>query len=213
MEVELVAITPDAEKVIENAGRTCYLSFDRAGPDSHKRFIRMLIKNGHHTVLEHAVATFRIKGVSRAMTHQLVRHRIASFSQQSQRYVSEKNFEFVVPESIKKNPDAQKIFMEVIDKSREVYRKLQEMGIKNEDARFVLPNAVCSEIVVTANLREWRHIIGLRGSKYAQWEIRKMAAEILKILKVHAPTVFEDFEVGENDVITQNLQKNNTTDN
>jgi len=201
MKVELIAMTPDPEKVIENAGRTCYLSFDRAGPDSHKRFIRMLVRNGHHTVFEHAVATFRIKGVSRALTHQLVRHRLASFSQQSQRYVSEKDFEVVEPDTIRNKPEAHEIFEKQIEQARQAYRQLQEMGVKNEDARFVLPNAVCSEIVITANFREWRHIIGLRGAKYAQWEIRRLSLEILKILKENAPAVFEDFDIDPEDTV------------
>lgn len=90
MKVELLGITPNAEKLIEDAGRTCYLSFDKKEPESEKKFIRMIIKSGHHSVLEHAYATFRIKGGSRSFTHQLVRHRLCSYSQQSQRYVNEK---------------------------------------------------------------------------------------------------------------------------
>ena len=99
LEVELIAITPDPERVIEQAGRTCYLSFDRIEDDSHEGFIRRLIKMGHESPLEHAYATFRIRNCSRAMTHQLVRHRLMAVSQQSQRYVDEEEFAYVVPES------------------------------------------------------------------------------------------------------------------
>ncbi len=202
MKVELLFITPDAEKLIETAGRTSYLSFGKQGKDTEKAFIRMLIERGHLSVLEHAYATFRISGVSRAFTHQLVRHRLCSFIQQSQRYVDESNFNFIEPQSIKNNPEAHSIFTEFMDNARKTYVELQKLGIKNEDARFVLPNAAESQIVVTANLREWRHIVELRGEPDAQWEIRRTAIEILKILKKHAPTVFGDWGIDEkNNVI------------
>ncbi len=197
MKIELLFITPDAEKIIEASGRTSYLSFGKREKDAEKKFVRMLIKRGHLSVLEHAYATFRISGVSRAFTHQLVRHRLCSFTQHSQRYVDESNFNYVEPESVRNNPKARSIFTEHLDKAKKAYLELQRLGIKNEDARFVLPNAVESQIVVTANLREWRHIIELRGNPDAQWEIRKAAIEILRILKEHAPTIFEDFEIDE----------------
>lgn len=201
MEVELLFSTPDAEKLVEKAGRTAYLSFDKQRKGTEKAFIRMLIKNGHFSVLEHAYATFRISGVSRAFTHQLVRHRLCSFTQQSQRYVDESAFNYIEPESVRNDPKAHSIFTKFIGDAKRVYSELQRLGIKNEDARFVLPNAVESQIVVTANLREWRHIVELRGNPDAQWEMRKVAVEILKILKNHAPTVFEDFEIDETNCI------------
>ena len=199
MKVELLFITPDAEKVIEAAGRTSYLSFDKEGKDTEKAFVRMLIKRRHLSVLEHAYATLRISGVSRAFTHQLVRHRLCSYTQQSQRYVNESNFSYVKPPLIESNPEAQSAFTKFMDEAKRVYLELQRLGIRNEDARFVLPNAVETQIVVTANLREWRHIIELRGTLQAQWEIRKVAIEILRILKEHAPTIFEDMEIDEED--------------
>lgn len=197
LEVHLLAVTPQAEKVIEEAGRTCYLSFHRQGPESDRRFIRMLIERGHESVLEHATASFRIRGGSRSFTHQLVRHRLASYSQQSQRYVDEQNFQWVEPPGIGDHPEARAVFSDFMNQARETYRRLQAMGILNEDARYVLPNAVCSEIVVSANFREWRHILRLRGSRKAQWEIRRMAAEILRILKREAPSVFYDLDTGD----------------
>jgi thymidylate synthase (FAD) len=195
MKVELLSITPNAEKLIENAGRTSYLSRDKLRVNSEKKFIRTLIVKGHHSVLEHAYATFRISGVSRAFTHQFVRHRLCSFTQQSQRYVDEGKFNYVEPNLIRDNPKAHAIFNNFIQEAKSVYSELQRSGIRNEDARFVLPNAVESEIVVTANFRQWRHIIGLRGSPDAQWEIRLVIIEILKVLKKHSPTVFEDFQI------------------
>ena len=199
MKVELLFITPDAEKVIEAAGRTSYLSFDKEGKDTEKAFVRMLVRRRHLSVLEHAYATLRISGVSRAFTHQLVRHRLCSYTQQSQRYVNESNFNYVMPPLIEGNPEAHSAFTKFMDEAKRVYLELQRLGIRNEDARFVLPNAVETQIVVTANLREWRHIIELRGTLQAQWEIRKVAIEILRILKEHAPTIFEDMEIDEED--------------
>lgn len=200
MKVELLYITPEPEKVIEKAGRVAHQSFDKETPDSHIKFIRMLIKLGHTSVLEHAVASFKISGVSRSLTHQLVRHRIASYTQKSQRYVDESTFEYVTPDKIKENEVALNLYNNFMNHCKETYKKLKELGIPKEDARFVLPNATKTEIVLTANLREFRHMISLRGSKEAQWEIRRMFIEILKILKEYAPTVFEDFII-ENDYV------------
>lgn len=191
--MELLSITPDAERLIEEAGRTCYLSFGKMGSGSSAKFIRMIIKNGHHSVLEHACATFRIRGGSRSFTHQIVRHRLASFSQQSQRYVNENEFQTVTPPSISQNKEALKIFDDSMEYARKAYGELKKLNIRKEDARFVLPNAVTSEIVITANLRQWRHIISLRREKHAQWEIRRICDEILKKLTEKAPVIFEDF--------------------
>ncbi len=157
----------------------------------------MIIKHGHLSVLEHASASFRINGGSRAFTHQLVRHRLSSFTQQSQRYVNESNFIYIEPDSVKNNTKTHTLFVKFMDDAKKTYLELQKLGIKKEDARFVLPNAVESQIVVTANLREWRHIIELRSSFNAQWEIKSITIQILKILKKHASTVFEDFEIDE----------------
>lgn len=200
IKVELLAITPSSEELIENAGRTAYLSFRSEIQCTSTDFLRMLIQKGHLSVLEHASATFRIKGGSRSFTHQLVRHRLCSFTQQSQRYVNESHFSYVEPDSIKKNSQAHSLFLSFIKKAKKVYVELQDMGIKNEDARFVLPNAVESEIVISANFREWRHIFELRGEPDAQWEIRRIAIDALKILKKHAPTIFEDFEIDKNEM-------------
>ena len=164
---------------------------------SAKSFIAMLIRRGHESVLEHANATFLVKGVSRALTHQLVRHRIASYTQKSQRYVDESGFSYVVPPSIEKNPEALSLFEKFMETARKTYTELQKMGVPRQDARYVLPNATETEIVISANFREWRHILTLRGAPDAQWEIRKLAIEIYKILSAHAPSCFQDFEIDE----------------
>ncbi|MBN2031119.1 FAD-dependent thymidylate synthase [bacterium] len=241
MQIKLISITPNAEKVIESAGRTAYLSFDkqtdlpiiqgmkgqksklfwveehpalapvktdekfrvrdedwravRIWKNSAEKFVEMLVRNNHLSVLEHAFATFRISGASRVFTHQLVRHRMASFTQQSQRYIDEKGFRYVEPLSIQKHIAAHQLFVDFVDKAKETYIQLEKMGIRNEDARFVLPNSVQSEIVATADFREWRHIIQIRGSMKAQWEIREAAFKILRIFKKKVPSVFCDLEI------------------
>ncbi|MFI4911720.1 MAG: FAD-dependent thymidylate synthase [Sedimentisphaeraceae bacterium JB056] len=190
MEIKLLAITPEADKVIEQAGRTCYMSFEKMNASSAEDFIRRIVRAGHESVLEHAYATFRIRGCSRAMTHQLVRHRLMGISQQSQRYVNEDAFDYVVPEAMPaEHLDDYKNDMQIIQK---MYEKWKDRGLKREDARFVLPNACCSEIVVSANFREWRHVIRMRTSHKAQWEIRAAAKEILRVLSENSRAVFGD---------------------
>jgi thymidylate synthase (FAD) len=201
MEVELLAITPNAEEVIERAGRTCYMSQGRISEKSASKFIRMLISKGHLSILEHAYATFRISGISRASTHQIVRHRLCSFSQKSQRYVTERDGDFVVPPSVRENERARTCFEESVTEAKGVYERLLELGIPREDARFVLPNAASSEIVLSANFRELRHVIVMRGSKEAQWEVREMVKRILMILKDKAPNVFFDLSVDANQYV------------
>jgi thymidylate synthase (FAD) len=195
LEVELLAITPEPEKVIEQAGRTCYLSFDRMEEDSEADFIRRLIKVGHESPLEHAYATFRVRNCSRAMTHQLVRHRLMAVSQQSQRYVNEEEFSYVVPRGMP--AEFVEDFHRDMQAIQQMYRKWRERGLKKEDARFVLPNACTSEIVVSADFREWRHIFRLRLSAKAQWEIRKACGLMLAILRQHAPACFDDIAKGQ----------------
>lgn len=189
MEIELISITPDPEFVIEEAGRTCYKS--KTGDPA---IIRKWIMAGHESVIEHASATFRISGVSRALTHQLVRHRIASYSQQSQRYVKESEFDYVIPPSIKKDKNLNNDYMWFMNCIQDMYNYLIDSGIKKEDARFILPNACCTEIVMTMNFREFRHFLKLRTNKSAQWEIREMANHILTVLYDHAPNVFFDLK-------------------
>ena len=203
MKVELLAITPDCEKVIEHAGRTCYMSLAKMNSDSAPGFVRTLVTRGHHSVLEHAYATFVISGISRACTHQLVRHRLCSFSQKSQRYVSESEAGCVVPPSVAGGDEATAVMREAASAACDAYERLVGLGIPREDARFVLPGGVETEIVMSANFRELRHVIELRGSRHAQWEIRRLAVSMLEILREHAPNVFADLVIDAGGFVTR----------
>ncbi|MGM0568395.1 MAG: FAD-dependent thymidylate synthase [Elusimicrobiota bacterium] len=198
MEVRLTALTPEAEKLIESSGRTCYMSRHKMTDNSHSSFIKKLIKAGHLSVLEHACATFNLSGVSRALTHQLVRHRLCSFSQRSQRYVKEEEFAFVTPPSIEKNKKTKEMYDKSMGMLFDVYSRLLNEGVSPQDARFVLPNACPSTIVFSANFRQLRHMIELRGASKAQWEIRELFIKIAKLLKKEAPSCFYDFKIDEN---------------
>ncbi len=204
MKVELMAITPQAEDVIEKACRTCYLSFHRYNPPSStEELIKKVIRKGHHSVLEHAYATFRIKGGSRVFTHEMVRHRLMSPSQESQRYVEygkTKEFEFVIPSTIEKTSFKDR-FKKVALELKDFYEEMVRTEIPKEDARYILPNATVSEIVVSANFRELRHIFEVRCVERAHWEIREICLEMLKIMKKEAPIVFWDFKIDENNKI------------
>jgi thymidylate synthase (FAD) len=199
-EVILMSITPNGEDVIERACRTCYLSFHRYDPPaSTEELIKKVIRKGHHSVLEHASATFRIKGGSRVFTHEMVRHRLMSPSQESQRYVhygSRKPFVVVLPDSIKQKGYEERYF-EIAGECYSLYQKMVDANVPKEDARYILPGGITSEIVVTANFRELRHIFSIRTVERAHWEIRKICLEMLRIMKKEAPIVFWDFEVDE----------------
>jgi thymidylate synthase (FAD) len=190
MKIELLSITPEPERVIEIAARTCYQSGDKMMPEKIGQLLPKLIAMGHESPFEHAYATFRLADVSRAMTHQLVRHRLMAVSQKSQRYVSEATFAWVVPPSIP--PEQVAEFNADMETIRNMYAKWKGRGLKNEDARFVLPNACTTEIVVSADFREWRHIFAVRCHSRAQWEIREACLEMLRQLLPYAPNVFAD---------------------
>ncbi len=193
MKVELIAITQylqgdgSTEALIEHAGRVCYQSESRGDPAA---FLRARLRQGHESIIEHASATFEISGISRACSHQLVRHRLASYSQESQRYVDMSDPAVVVPDSVAADPDALEVWRGLMSQVREAYRELRARGVRKEDARFVLPNAAATRIVVTMNFRELLHFFRLRATPEAQWEIRQMALEMLALLAPHAPTIF-----------------------
>lgn len=190
MKVELLAITPDPELIIELAARTCYQSEDRMVPETMGQMLPKLIAMGHESPFEHAYASFRLTGVSRAMTHQLVRHRLMAVSQKSQRYVEESNFAWVVPPTV---PGEQvEDFNRDMEAIRGMYSKWVAAGLRKEDARFVLPNACTTELIVSANFREWRHVFKVRCHRRAQWEIRAVCLVMLKELHQQAPNVFAD---------------------
>jgi thymidylate synthase (FAD) len=190
MNIDLVAITPDPERVIEMAARTCYDSADKIAEGTAADLLPKLLAMGHESPFEHAYATFRIAGCSRAMTHQLVRHRLMAVCQKSQRYVSEKEFEYVVPPAIREKYPAE--FAADMEAIRDMYRRWKERGARNEDARFVLPNACATDIVISANFREFRHIFKVRCSPHAQWEIREACEKMRASLNEKAPHVFGD---------------------
>ncbi len=197
MIVELMVMTPNAIKLIELAGRTSYKSFDKISENSGEVFVRRLIDMGHLSVLEHAYATFKIKGISRSCSHQLVRHRLCSFTQQSQRYVSAKDFEYATPYSLHDNEEGSHIFRRAMSNAKEAYKNLINLKIPWEDARAVLPNATTTEIVISANFRQWRHVIKMRQDPAAQYEIMDLTRRILKILTDHYPTIFSDLKARE----------------
>jgi len=192
-EVTLRSITKEAERLIEQAYRNCWQSEPRTnGKDERRRFLERCIRRGHLAPLEFAAAAFEIDG-SRVFTHQLVRHRLASYAQESQRYVRANDPGYiVVPPKIHADPHALTLFLEAVNQAWRTYGALLELGIRKEDARFVLPGACKSKIFVSMNFRAWRHFLKLRCDRSAQWEIRGIAMEILKVLYEEAPGVFSD---------------------
>jgi thymidylate synthase (FAD) len=191
VKVTLLRVTEDPEGLIAQSARVCYASEPKA-EEADEKLIRNLRSWGHLSTFEHAQATFLIEGVSRACTHQLVRHRLASYSQQSQRYVNEEGFDYVTPPMVEKDPKLKKRYDAAVEDARKSYKELIDSGVPKEDARFLLPNSVAAKIVVTMNFRELRHFIQLRTAKGAQWEIRELAKEMLRLLKEEAPNAFDD---------------------
>lgn len=221
MNVKLLAYTPEPERTVACAAKLCYAASDidtvREGltPEKTDSFIHMLKGMGHESPIEHVSFTFGIEGVSRSLLAQITRHRIASFSVQSQRYVKENAFEFVVPPEIAGMPEAQAEFLEAMAEDQRHYerlaallqekhkkalmsqgleeaeagRKAEKMAI--EDARFVLPNACATKMICTMNARELLHFFSHRCCSRAQWEIRGLAKEMLRQVKAVAPALFE----------------------
>jgi len=222
MKVMLIAHTPDAEKVIATAAKLCYSSSDigslKDGLTEEKtaEFVNMLATIGHESVMEHVSFTFGIEGISRACSHQLVRHRIASYSQKSQRYVNENGFDFITPPEIDAVPEAKEEFDKQMAALTESYNKIADILTEkhtqtflaegmdektarskarkkaNEDARFVLPNACETKIVVTMNVRSLFNFFQHRCCNRAQWEIKAVADEMLKLCCEVAPNVFKN---------------------
>ena len=168
-------------------------------PDNDKALLLLkgLVEKGHGSVLEHCCFTFSIDGISRACSHQLVRHRIASYSQQSQRYVKGDKFGYVMPDKIANNHLLRDMFNEHMERTMNFYKFLTECEIPKEDARYILPNATTTNIVVTMNARELLHFIELRTSPRSQWEIRELANEMLRQVKEVAPVIFGNVGVKE----------------
>lgn len=187
--VELLQITENAEQLIERAGRVCYKSEDMISDDSAAKFVSMIKKRGHLSVIEHASATFRIV-CPRHVTHELVRHRLASYSQESTRYVSyDDGIQVIMPPEV--DDKSKEAWWSAVCQSEESYGKMLKAGCSPQIARSVLPLCLKTEIVMTANLREWLHVFELRTSKAAHPEIRFVANKMRDILREKYPTVFE----------------------
>jgi thymidylate synthase (FAD) len=199
MKIALLQYTPEPERTVALAARLCYSPADidqlqqKISTADIGNFLEKIMSLGHQSVLEHASFTFGIDGISRVTTHQLVRHRIASFSQQSQRYVSHtERFAAVVPPTVGEHPELLARFEEQLAALHRTYADMVEAGIPAEDARYLLPNATETKIIVTMNARELLHFFELRCCERAQWEIRTMAVEMLKLARNIAPIIFRD---------------------
>jgi thymidylate synthase (FAD) len=197
LKVKLLRHTKDAELLCGAAASTSTRSgtpseiLEKMDMETAKRLIKRVTGYGHGSVVEHASFTFSIEGVSRSMTHQLVRHRIASYTQQSQRYVIYNTLEsYVTPPSIAENADAKKMFDQTLERISQTYQDLLKQKIPKEDARFILPNAAKTNIIVTMNARELRHFFNLRCCARAQWEMREVATEMLKQVRKAASALF-----------------------
>jgi len=213
MKVKLLSYTDNAEKLVAIAAKLCYSTSDiddiSEGLDEKNtaKFINQLMSMGHESPIEHCNFTFGVEGVSRSLLAQLTRHRIASYSVKSQRYVNEGQFEYITPPEISEDKQAEKLYIEIMKDLQEKYEQLAEVlknnhmakGLgqsaaqkkANEDARFILPNACETKIVMTFNARSLINFFHHRCCERAQWEIRALADEMLKLVKAIAPILFE----------------------
>lgn len=222
LKVELISHTENPEEIIAASAKLCYSSsgvediMKGLTKEKTQEFIKMLMTLSHESPIEHVSFTFAVEGVSRALTHQLVRHRIASYSQQSQRYVKLNQFEYIVPPEINEVEEAKKVYIKFMEKSQKIYDELNTIlydkhfnnllveGVKEEkarkmaekkaieDARYVFPNACETKIVITMNARTLYNFFKHRCCLRAQWEIRELADEMLRKVKKVAPTLFEN---------------------
>ncbi len=200
----------EPQQLIEASGRTCYASWSNPSRRTNEQYIANLLSQGHLSVLEHSAASFYIRGISRAASHEIVRHRLFSYSQRSTRFVDESDCNFIVPDCIAEDPTLSQIFTETVTKAQEAYRQLYEAlrekfahledrtlrrKLARQAARMVLPQATETAMVMTGNFRAWRHFIRMRASEHADVEIRKVAVAVLKELQKVAPAVFGDFRL------------------
>ena len=197
MDVTLLYHTPEPERAVATAARLCYAPvggrelMESLTDEKIRKVLTTIMASGHFSTLEHASYTFAVEGVSRALTHQLVRHRLASYNQQSQRYVKFKEEPPIVcPASVDTNPEAAQAFDEAIEACWQAYDKLVQAGVPAEDARYILPNACETKIVVTMNIRELMHFFSNRCCNRAQWEIRELAWKMLELVRPTAPFIF-----------------------
>lgn len=196
MNVKLIGFTPDPEKIPAMAAKLTHSKIkpedlDKTSDKDLTNILQYVMNLGHTSVIEHTSFTFAISDVSRSLTHQLVRHRIASYAQQSQRYVDLKEPNYVTPPKIEKNKKMKKAYDETMINIWKQYNNLLNLGIPAEDSRFILPNAACTNILVTMNARSLLNFFELRCCQHAQWEIRKLANKMLSEVKKVAPTIFK----------------------
>jgi thymidylate synthase (FAD) len=197
MNVKLIGYTSDPEKLPAMAATLTHSkikpeNLNKISGKEQSAVLEQVLKLGHTSVIEHASFTFAISDVSRSLTHQLVRHRIASFSQQSQRYVNLNEPNYVIPPSIGKSTKTKKAYEETMGVIWAHYNKLLELKIPAEDARYVLPNGTCTNIMVTMNARSLLNFFELRCCLHAQWEIRALANKMLQEVKKVAPIIFKN---------------------
>lgn len=200
MELLLLRHTPEPDKLVALAARRCYSARtasdidDKLSEAEVDRLLGFLRQRNHLSPFEHADFTFSVGGISRALSHQLVRHRVASYSQESQRYVNymKSDLPYIVPPKVKENEEALKIFSEAAEVTLNAYRKLVECGIPKEDARYIFPNAVETKFVFTLNARSLFNFFEQRCCLKAQWEIRLLAQDMLKAVRKVAPRIFEN---------------------
>lgn len=197
--LKVILLQAGDEHIVAKAGRLCYSKdaniedlLERLTDEDCNNFVQKLASIGHLSTFEHSTYTFGIEGISRVTSHQLVRHRFASNSQQSQRYVdaSKREFDYIIPKTIAKNPKTKKIFLEEMEHDFQLYQILRNENIPPEDARYLLPNATETKILCSMNARELLHFFSLRICERAQWEIRHMADEMLRLVKIVAPHIF-----------------------
>lgn len=196
MKVALINSTPNPDRTVAAAARLCYSPIgaeeltEKMSDTQVEKLLTKIVSMGHYSTLEHSSFTFAIEGVSRTLTHQLVRHRIASYNQQSQRYVTETELEYITPPSISSKPEMSKKYQDFMKQVQEFYHEMIEAGVHKEDARYILPNAAETKIVVTMNARSLLNFFELRCCTRAQWEIRQLAEKMLHEVKKVAPILF-----------------------
>jgi len=197
MNVKLIGFTPNPEKIPALAAKLTHSKtnpeeLEKTSDEELKAILKHVMNLGHTSVIEHTNFTFAISDVSRSLTHQLVRHRIASYAQQSQRYVNLNDPNYVTPPKIESNKKMKKAYDETMKNIWDEYNKLINLGIPAEDARFILPNAAFTNIIVTMNARSLLNFFELRCCQHAQWEIRQLANIMLQKVKKVAPTIFKN---------------------
>lgn len=196
MQVTLLTYTPEPDKVVAAAARLCYSPqsgtelMEDFSEEQAQSFLARLSSHGHASPMEHASFTFAVDGVSRALSHQLVRHRIASYSQKSQRYVKENGFDYIIPPSVEANPEQKRAFTQLMQEIADGYAAALAAGIPAEDARYLLPNATATNLVITMNARSLHNFFRLRCCVRAQAEIRELAQYMLAEVKRVAPALF-----------------------